>query len=173
MGLMKRLGGSGGGRNFFEVQWFFDKAAVISAVDKATRRVLSRFGAFVRSTARRSIRKPRRKRINELTPRELGHYRKTGVRPFASADPGKPPRNQTGKLKGSIFFWYDRYEQSVTIGPASFGGWDRMGALEHGGMTMARARVFRVRAHPFMRPALAKELPKLDDLWRNSVRSGI
>src|SRR5690606_6172596 len=36
---------------------FFDRKAVTSRVDKATRKVLSRFGAFVRRTARSSIRK--------------------------------------------------------------------------------------------------------------------
>jgi hypothetical protein len=36
---------------------FFDRAKVKNAVDAGTRRVLSRFGAFVRTRARTSIRK--------------------------------------------------------------------------------------------------------------------
>jgi hypothetical protein len=38
-------------------QGFFDRAKVKNAVDAGTRRVLSRFGAFVRTRARTSIRK--------------------------------------------------------------------------------------------------------------------
>jgi hypothetical protein len=41
-------------------QWFFDRAKVKNAVDVGTRRVLSRFGAFVRTRAKTSIRKKER-----------------------------------------------------------------------------------------------------------------
>jgi len=41
-------------------QMFFDTKAVMRATDKATRRVLSKFGAFVRRSARSSIRKRKR-----------------------------------------------------------------------------------------------------------------
>ena len=43
-------------------QMFFDRAKVKNAVDKGVRKVLSKFGAFVRRTARSSIRK--RKRVS-------------------------------------------------------------------------------------------------------------
>ena len=40
----------------FEIKrMFFDRQAVISKVDAATRRVLSKFGAFVRRSAKSSI----------------------------------------------------------------------------------------------------------------------
>jgi len=55
---------------------FFDRQAVISKVDAATRRVLSRFGAFVRQRAKSSIRKRRN-----------------------PAPPGSPPSSHTGLLK--------------------------------------------------------------------------
>ena len=180
MGVMKKIyeGGRGMGESrgagtFIEVSMFFDKPAVMLAVDKAALRVFSRFGAFVRKTARRSIRKPRKKRVAEFNDFEKIQYRKTGYRPLASSEPGKPPRNQTGRLKDTIFFWYDRNEQSVIIGPSHSGGFDRMGALEHGGLTMSRKRAFHIRARPFMRPALAKELPKLDKMWHHSIRTSI
>jgi len=57
-------------------QMFFTSKAVLSATDRATRRVVSRFGAYVRRAAKSSIRK--RKRIS---------------------CPGKPPSSHTGLLK--------------------------------------------------------------------------
>lgn len=186
MGVMKRLatmgrggGGGGGGRrgrSLMECDWFFDRKSVTNAVDGATRRVLSRFGAFVRTTSRRSIRRPRRKRLDEMTRMEEARYRATGRKPTAPSDPGRPPRNQWGLLKGHIYFWYLARHRSVTIGPAKLPGMrgDVPGVLEHGGTSIGRhGRPVRIQARPYMGPALAKELPRLDDLWRNSVRSRV
>lgn len=74
---------------------FFDRGKVVSAEDRATRRVLPRFGAFVRKTAKGSMRKAKK-----------------------SADPGKPPKSHEGLLKKFLFFVYDRLRRSVIIGPA-------------------------------------------------------
>jgi hypothetical protein len=145
---------------------FFDAPAIVRAVDAATRRVLSRFGAFVRRTARTSIRK----------------------RKVASV-PGSPPSSHTGLLKQFIYFGYDRSSQSVVIGPTLLNAKERgiPERLEYGGLTMLRRdRVTRVggpgrkilsagttlqyKARPYMRPALAKELPKLPAMWRDSVK---
>lgn len=145
---------------------FFDRKEVIGAVDKATRRVLSRFGAYVRRTARQSIR--RRKRVSK---------------------PGQPPTNQTGLLKRFIFFGYDRDKQTVVIGPEKLSGpisETALSALEYGG----RSRIYYfdhsqrdtrgrpkktyamadIEARPFMGPAFEKELPGLPAMWRDSVR---
>ena len=133
---------------------FFDRKAVISRVDKATRKVLSRFGAFVRQTARKSIRK--RKKTSE---------------------PGQPPSSHTGLLKRFIFFGFDPQKSSVVIGPQRLSQKGRGAApalLEHGGKTMLKRRGKRVKAkvrqRPFMGPAFEKEQPQLPALWRNSVK---
>jgi len=176
MSLAKRFASGGSlrpsGRSFLEVDWFFDKPAVTWAVDGAARRVLSKFGAFVRSTARRSIRKPRRVPVGELSESQLRRYRETGTRPFAPSRPGEPPRNQTGLLRDNIFFFYDRSERSVTIAPAKMRSDDVPGVLEHGGMTRVRpsGRMAKIEPRPYMGPALEKEESKLEPLWRNSVR---
>lgn len=176
MGAMKQFYGSPGRnglgtRSFLEVDWFFDKKNVLNSVDKASRRVLSRFGSFVRKTARQSIRRPRRKPVAELSESERREYLKTGRRPFASSKPGEPPRNQTGLLKGHILFWYNRHERSVAIGPAKFRSGDIPGTLEVGGPIRLRSgRTVRIAPRPYMGPALDKELPKLEPLWANSVR---
>jgi len=164
-------------------QMFFDRPAVTSAVDRATRRVLSRFGSYVRRTARFSIR--RRK---------------------AASAPGAPPSSHTGDLKNRIYFAYEPQRQNVVIGPVrlnqvSFGP-DRRPVrgtvpevLEKGGAIRilevkkygrwqradlrskrrlsglpARLRKVSIAARPYMGPAFAENKPKLDDMWANSVR---
>lgn len=132
---------------------FFDQKTVKNAADRATLRVLSRFGAYVRRRSRQSIR--RRKR---------------------AAAAGQPPSSHTGLLKRFIFFVYDRTKRSVIVGPARLGG--KVGqapeALEYGGQSQTISRGERrsvfVQPHPFMQPAFEAEKPKLPDMWRDSIK---
>jgi len=136
---------------------FFDRQRVIRAADAANRKNLSKAGAFIRITARSSIRR----------------------RKGASA-PGSPPSSHTGLLKRFIFFGFDRGRRTVVVGPMRLN--QKVGtapaALEHGGSTVVieglrrrrRRRRVRIRARPFMGPALAKEAPKSPKLWANSVK---
>ena len=131
---------------------FFDRTAVTNAVDRAERRVLSRFGAFVRRGARSSIR--RRKSVSQ---------------------PGSPPSSHTGLLKRNIFFVYERQRSNVVIGPILLNkGTDAPAILEHGGSVTRRRRKKRVRMtyrpRPFMGPAFEREKPKLPQMWRDSVK---
>jgi len=73
---------------------FFDRAEVQRAVDPATRKVFSRFGAYVRNTARRSIRKRRK-----------------------ASSPGRPPSSHRGDLKRKIMFAYEPDRKTVVVGP--------------------------------------------------------
>jgi len=139
----------------FEIkQLFFDTMAVRNKVDATTRGVLSKFGAFVRRTARSSIRK--RRRVSAA---------------------GEPPSSHTGLLKRFIFFGYDRQRRSVVIGPERLNQNRRGEAphlLEYGGAgaveRRGRRRRMNVRARPFMGPAFQKEQPKLVAMWRDSIR---
>jgi hypothetical protein len=142
---------------------FFDSTRVRRAVDRASRKVLSRFGAHVRQSAKTSIRK--RKKTSE---------------------PGRPPSSHTGLLRRFIFFGYDPDRQAVVIGPVRLAHktGEALPALEHGGRSAittrsrrrrhGRVRAVRtatIRARPFMGPALARERPKLPAMWRDSVRA--
>jgi len=139
----------------FEIKrMFFDRQAVISKVDAATRRVLSRFGAFVRRSAKSSIRKRKK-----------------------AAPPGQPPSSHTGLLKKFIFFGYDAARQSVVIGPTRLNQKGRGEApplLEYGGKTTlkrgGKKRRVTYQARPYMGPAFEKEKPQLPAMWRGSVR---
>ena len=143
-------------------EMFFDSKTVMSAVDRATRGVLSKFGAFVRTAAQSSIRK--RKRVSE---------------------PGKPPSSHVGTLRRLIFFGYESARRSVVIGPTPFGDGKAPELLEQqhvAGTTMrTRIKVTRrgkvqtvsatYKSRPFMGPALEQEKPKLPSMWANSVRA--
>ena len=136
---------------------FFDRRAVTDATDRATRRVFSRFGAYVRRAARSSIRKRKR-----------------------PAEAGKPPSSHTGLLKRLILFAYEPARCSVIIGPVRLSR--KIGsapeALEHGGRSQVtsrrrgkrRMRSVRIAARPFMGPAFQRGEDKLDEFWRDSVK---
>ncbi|MBK8915048.1 MAG: hypothetical protein IPM64_10700 [Phycisphaerales bacterium] len=136
---------------------FFDRRTVVRAVDKAKRAVLSKAGAFIRTTAKHSIRTRK-----------------------GSAPPGKPPHSHEGSLRRLIFFGYDRGSDSVVVGPVGFRTSTAPNVLEFGSQATLvrrrRGRLVRQRARyeprPFMGPALQKEAPKLPKLWAGSVRGG-
>jgi hypothetical protein len=131
---------------------FFDRKPVVDAVDRATRQVLSRFGAFVRTRARSSIRKRK-----------------------AVSAPGDPPSSHEGTLRRLIFFAYDAARKGVVIGPTqSRPGSEVPRLLEYGGEAVGgrdrRRRLLRYRARPFMSVAFQQELPGLPAMWRGAVR---
>jgi hypothetical protein len=137
-------------------KFFFDTKAVMKAADKKTRKVLSKFGAFTRTTARQSIRTAKK-----------------------TSKAGKPPKSHTGLLKKFIFFVYDKTKNSVVIGPAKLNGTtgDAPRALEYGGACRVTrgSRAHRtietvhIAARPYMGPAAAKELKVLPRAWGGSA----
>ena len=112
-------------------------------VPAAKRRVGNRQGALVRTIARRSIR--------------------TRKKP---SQPGKPPTNRTGKLKRFIFYFWSDGTQSVVVGPEKLPGakTETPAALE------GTRRRRRLRARPYMEPALTKAKDKLPELWQDAIR---
>ncbi len=143
-------------------RYFFDRQAVVSAADRTKKRVLNRFGAFVRTKARQSIRK--RKRVSR---------------------PGEPPTNRKGQLKRFLFYGYEPNRDSVVIGPARLSGskFSIPEIIEHGGAATIRVRRKkrgkrrRIRkrvtyaARPFMQPAFEKEQQKLPQLWKDAIQA--
>jgi len=132
---------------------FFDRAKVKGAVDRAARKVLSKFGAFVRQTAKGSIRKRQK-----------------------PSQPGTPPSSHTGLLKRLIFFGFDPAKKSVVIGPAPLrAAVEAPPLLEYGGRARRKNRKGKLvsanyKARAFMAPAFEKEKSKLPTLWANSVK---
>lgn len=125
---------------------FFDSKEVIEKADKATRSVLSKFGAYVRQTARQSIRS--RKKPSE---------------------PGQPPSNHVGTVKRLIFFGLEG-NKNVVIGPTQFNGQANMPYLEYGGNERKGRKTLHYSARPFMQPAFEATKKKLPDMWRDSIK---
>ena len=163
---------------------FFDGEAILSKLSKADRDVNSKAGAYVMTSARRSMRKVNKKG----TP----------------SPPWQPPKERKGFLKKGRYgvqFGWDPVTRTVVVGPEIFPGLkDRNPggtmpeSLEHGGdvavmeaqrkdgsysiraMAWAkvngaktRERVAAIKPRPFMGPALAKEAPKFPGLWKNAL----
>jgi hypothetical protein len=133
-------------------QFFFDRAAVEQAVDRGTRRALSKFGAFVRQRARTSIRK--RKGISK---------------------PGSPPSSHEGSLRKLILFAYDPAQKSVVIGPTLYKRGEAPALLEYGGVVTrkggdGRTRQLYYRPRPYMNPAFKAELPKAPLMFASMIR---
>jgi len=115
---------------------FFERQKVQSAVNRAERRVLSKFGSFVRQDSKQRIR--RRKR---------------------SSSPGESPTNRTGLLKRHIDFVFSPETRSVVIGPVLLNrSTGAPATIEHGGETVIETKRrqsvrVEIEARPFMGPA--------------------
>lgn len=134
---------------------FFDRALVEGKIDRQTHAVMIKLGAFIRQSARRNFR------------------RKTAKHPVPPN-----PRNLTDKLRGAILFGWESIKRSLVVGPWLFPATkDKENPppkkVERGGTYTMRRRgktySATYREFPFMRNALAKELPKLPMLWRTTI----
>lgn len=129
---------------------FFDRVKIKKSVDVRTRKVLSKFGAYVRRTSRQSIKK----------------RKDTSV-------PGRPPFSHTGILKKFIFFGYDTTKRSVVIGPIIAPGkpGKAPATLEHGGkVSLPLGNKADMAARPFMKPAFQREIKTLPSTWANTIK---
>jgi hypothetical protein len=129
---------------------FFDRKKIQNKIDLRTRKVLSKFGAYVRQTAKKSIRKR-----------------------DGTSLPYHPPFSHKGTLKRFLFFGYDSHRRSVVIGPVRVSGKSGKApsALEHGGrVTLPKGDSANIEPRPFMQPAFEKELPKVKRLWKDSIK---
>lgn len=135
---------------------FFDRQKVHKLAEKKSRQAQAKFGAFVRRRAKSSIRKSKK-----------------------TSAPGQPPKSHVGTLKNLIFFSFDPKTESTVIGPVKFGLGLAPKALEYGGMSIRSRRIkaasgeklvakkpVKIRARPFMNPALRAELPKFPGMFR-------
>ncbi len=148
---------------------FFDRAAVLDAMDKASHRVLLRFGAYVRRSARFLIRSNRK-----------------------ASKPGAPPNSHTGLLKQFILFSWDPSSRSVIIGPSKlnrrsenapevleFGGTENLPAHKitvpdkkrpgHTVEVTIPAGPHTFAARPYMHPAYEANKSKLPEMWADAI----
>lgn len=127
----------------------FSPERVLDPYRRQRRRWLFRNAGYIRTIARRSMR--RRKK---------------------PALPGEPPSIHDGALKAGILFAVGN--EKAVIG-AVLAKSRAAAALEHGGLSSritskGKRKRFVVQAFPFMRPALAKAAPQLPQGWRGVIR---
>lgn len=165
---------------------FFDREAIRKAFSRAELKVLSKFGAFVRRTARQSIRKASGKRVANLSAKlrqEKSPQKRQRIqaqietaKAATTSKPGQPPKGHGQQLlKQGIQFAADPASRSVVIGAVKL---NKPGmtpeTLEYGGPTAIRgkgkSRRVRVKPRPYMAPAFTKNQPKLSQLWADSVK---
>lgn len=128
-------------------RWFFDRAIVAQAVNRATRESLNKAGALVRTIARRSMRyvtalKEQRRQI------ALARRKRMTGEP-APSPPGTPPHAVRPHpwIREFLYFAYDPAAQSVVIGPVRLpGSRTNVPALhETGGRAIVKNRRREVR----------------------------
>lgn len=153
----------------------FRRREIDAAILQAQRQSLTRAGAYVRLTARRSIKPAGKRSLKDRRRQGLRGYRDPTI-----SRPGSPPRLHTraaNNLRMIRFAWEPRI-RTVVVGPVLFkmaGGVRIPQVLEHGGRSTVRRRFagrqsVRIRRRPFMQPALQKEMPQFPKLFANSIR---
>lgn len=180
---------------------FFDKQRITDPAEKAKLRNLSKFGAYVMRSARRSI----KGKAGPSAPGTPPHAHAFYVRPAVQKADGKTRKAQKRfNFRDSILFGYDAARDVTVVGPQFKSGGKRSPTMpqlhEFGGTGQGAGRTIRVLnkpgrdakgrfvtggfreikldgtlrypKRPFMAPALAKELPKFVGLFRASISGG-
>lgn len=162
---------------------FFDRASVQKKVGRARAKVLSKFGAFVRTNARRKQLRTRKGTSKPYNP------------------PNVHSRNKVDNLK-NILFGLDSDGETVVIGPVrlnqkqymygvpttgtvpqvmEFGGtvglreklvgsqWRPKGRRKPRPDQPTRVRKVKYLPRPFMTPAFKEEMPKFPPIWADII----
>lgn len=173
---------------------FFDRSAIDKRLDRALKRTLSKYGAFVRQRAKTSLRYKKGTSAAGDPP----HAHRTADKPRRDKKTGVIKVRPVSLLREFLFFGYDASAKSVVIGPALLRntlsrtrsastipelqehgggavipddrtvGWETRG----GQRVPIRARGSKSAKYdprPFMRPAAAKETPKFMESLKDSV----
>ena len=148
----------------FKLQ-FFDRAAVLNAMDTRARSALGKFGAMVRKTAIASVKEAPPSKSSPAGSPPFSHMaaRRRAINRKRKAE-GRPKAKPGFKGIKHILYAYDPAKRSVIIGPAS----NRKRSitipevLEEGKLNTS--------ARPLMGPALEKAKPSLSSMWAGSVK---
>lgn len=172
---------------------FFDRPAVVSAVDRATLRVCRIAGYRVRNTARKSLKvKPYAFQKQQQAVASMiksgrlvygaaaeGALRRGTAEPATVAkgsNEGSPPIAHEKEGLRRIYYSWDQSQRAMIVGPVQFSrkvsGKTIPEIHEFGANVFVGGQPARYPKRPFMRPALEKHIPELPDLWAGAV-SGV
>jgi hypothetical protein len=158
---------------------FFDREAVIKAMDRATHESLFKAAMYVRRVAKNSIKKAGK--------RLAKRHKESGAAGSPVSAPGSPPFDHggggEGPLKRLLIGAWDSSTRSSVVGPTPFDGSARASqrprapqALEYGGAVTATTKAGKrlslyYQARPFMAPALEKSAAagKIAEQFRGSL----
>lgn len=156
---------------------------VVKAADRTAFRVMRRFGAYVMTVARRSMRPASRVKLNELPEDErkkIQAKKKRGEKvhlQFKPSEEGEPPRYIEKTLRKLLLFAYQPKTRGVVVGPERFRtkARDVPRILEEGGVSKytwgpKKGQRKTIKARPYMGPALKQNLPKLPAMWRDAIK---
>jgi predicted amino acid dehydrogenase len=143
-----------------KLKFLSEQLNVLEAANRANAKCLSKFGAFVMTRDRQSIRD--RKAISNA---------------------GDPPSSHTKLLKRHIYFQVESNPPNVVIGPALINSGSAMtlAAIEGGGPSLVKLSRYRngqkqsitrpivVKARPHTKPAFDKEIEKSPKLWQDCL----
>ena len=125
-----------------------DETARLKAKAKAANiRSLGKVAAYVRTTARRLIRRQGKK--------------------GKPSSPGQPPKTKAGKMKDAILFSVNEFKDEAIVGVAKSRFGEAGKAHEHGG----KFRGADYPKRPTMGPALEKSTDILPSFWQSSLRN--
>jgi hypothetical protein len=140
-------------------------------VEREFRIILSRFGAYVRTTAKNLLGRKNQRRVID---RKKVWYNGMRYHSWRYAKPGKPPKNHYGGLKNSLRFTTNVRKRNVIIQTTKIGKGSSAHLLEYGGRQRIQVnwktsksgrlkisklpedlvwRSVRYKARPYMRPA--------------------
>ncbi len=168
---------------------FFDRQVVIDAVGRASAQALAKAGAFIRTGARSSMKRRKASAPPGMPP---SVHAPSGA--FASLrnilfafDPATKSMVIGPVALNQLSFSGNRPVSGTVPTVQEFGGdvgefqfqrrngsWNRadLRSRRRFAGRPTRIRRIHVRPHPFMKPAMDRELPKFPALWKNSVVRG-
>ena len=156
--------GSSGLKFNATVTHFFDRDAVMKAVDKGVRKLMGWFGGYCRKVARNSLKEENGTSRPGQPPfvhttykrRRMGRDRKLLAQPQTRL-----------QYKDSILYSLDMNKRETVIGPFLFNGARTSPTvpelLEVGGQVQRNGKILTYRARPHMHPAFEAALRRFQD----------
>ncbi|MDD4889059.1 MAG: hypothetical protein PHU85_03945 [Phycisphaerae bacterium] len=194
MGFFKNEAGKSTGRGLLvNVSTFFDRAAVLGAVEKAEKRWLPRAAGYVRKTIKSLVKRKGKARKQPKGGKALVTWL-AEIKSAPSSPAGSPPYTHTGFIRDEIVYWWSWGMKMARV-TASKSPW-LSGLHEHGGTvamqvwqstvsgktalyktrprftrgkTLRKTVQVKYAPRPFYGPGLVKATPKIMGDWKNSI----
>lgn len=147
---------------------FFRQKTIDDMISKKRYRALSKMGAFVRRSAKTSLRY-RKKPSPPGAPPSV--HRSNMFKRRKTDKQGNSKDVMQSPLRELLFFAYDQQAKSVVVGPVPLGAKAIVpGVLERGGSvvsrTQGRPRRVTIAPRPYMKPAVNRERHKFKALFK-------